>query len=77
MSESSSSSKPPPVASGRFARYSVLLNVRPEGSLGVFDPHALTVTAISAETAIAVATAEARTMGWEVCGASIASVGRA
>lgn len=78
MTESSTANKPLLVAGmPTVFRYAVTVNVRPVGSLGQFDPHGITVSAVTAEHAIDVATARAHQLGWEVCGATIASVGRA
>jgi hypothetical protein len=46
-------------------RYILLLHIRPEGSLDVFDPYTLTVNATDDTTAIAVAGAVAGERGWE------------
>lgn len=78
MTESPTSNKPLDfVSSPLLHRYAVTINVRIAGSLGVFDPHGVMVNAITAAHAINLATLQAQKAGWEVCGASIASVGRA
>jgi len=46
-------------------RYLLLVHVRPEGSLDVFDPRSLTVNATDDATALAVAGVVADERGWE------------
>jgi hypothetical protein len=48
-----------------MTRYLLLVHVRPEGSLDVFDPQSLTVNATDDATALAVAGAVADERGWE------------
>src|SRR5262245_46524329 len=48
-----------------MTRYLLLVHVRPEGSLGQFDPHSLTVNATDDATALAVGAAVADERGWE------------
>ena len=48
-----------------MTRYLLLVHVRPEGSLGQFDPQSLTVNATDDATALAVAGAVAEERGWE------------
>jgi hypothetical protein len=54
-----------------MTRYILLLHVRPEGSLDVFDPSMLTVHATDDATALAVAGAVAEERGWECSTVSI------
>ena len=54
-----------------MTRYIIMLHVRPEGSLGVFDPSMITVIATDDVTALAVAGAVAEERGWESERASI------
>lgn len=48
-----------------MTRYIILLHIRPEGSIGVFDPSMITVIATDDSTALAVAASVAEERGWE------------
>ena len=48
-----------------MTRYIILLHIRPEGSLGVFDPSMITVTAVNETAALVTAAAIAEERGWE------------
>jgi hypothetical protein len=54
-----------------MTRYILLVHVRPEGSLDVFDPYGITVDAIDDQSARDVAAAVALERGWECSAVSI------